>query len=173
MLAPPSDSQRGKLVRSKAIKEACPADPRQIWHATARCTVREIPEIRTLCVADQVRVANDSTTFGTARPIVTGLVVSSRKCGPVVLAACENVMLVWRVPSTVDDISLLIESRRFVDFVVIAMQVLKISCDLHPLGVVPRTSANPVPGVGRRCGACRLSAEIGPPRLRTSTHRLG
>src|SRR6202044_1368 len=100
-------------------------DLRQVGYATARCAVGEVPKIWATRIADQIGVPNDCTAIAATCPIMASLILPSRKGSSFMLTAGEHVMLVRCITTTVDEVSLLGESRCFVDLIVVAMQVVE------------------------------------------------
>src|SRR6185437_13331412 len=78
---------RIRSSHGKAVEISGAADLRQVGYATARRAVREVPEIRTARIADQVGVANDRTPVAAACPIMAGLILAGGKSRSVMLAA--------------------------------------------------------------------------------------
>src|SRR5262249_40157352 len=96
------------------------------------------------------------------RPIVAGCILGSGNRCAVLLSSGKHVVLVGSVTATIDHHALLIESRLFVDLILVAVKVRQIHSDLHALSIEPRAVTNPVLGANPTRA---LSRKISAPRL--------
>src|SRR5262245_65067674 len=109
-------------------------------------------------------VANHSAALAirARRPIVAGCILGSGNSCAVLLSSGKHVVLVGSVTATIDHHALLIESRLFVDLILVDVKVRQIGSDLHVLSIEPRAVTNPVLGDNTNRA---LSRKIGEPRL--------
>src|SRR5262249_10250324 len=113
-------------------------------------------------------VANHSAALAirARRPIVAGCILGSGNSCAVLLSSGKHVVLVGSITATIDHHALLIESRLFVDLILVAVKVRQIRSDLHALSIEPRAVTNPVLGANpTRASSRKISA----PRLASCT----
>jgi len=117
-------------------------------------------------------VANHSAALAirARRPIVASCIFGSGNSCTVLLSSGKHVVLVGSVTATIDHHALLIESRLFVDLILVAVKVRQIRSDLHALSIEPRAATNPVLGANP---SRALSRKICAPRLASCANGLG
>src|SRR6516162_6306228 len=99
-----------------------------------------------------------------ARPVVAGFVVAGRESSAVRLRAGQRVVLIGRIATAVDDITLL-GKRGLFGQIVLTVQVIDVLGDDDALAILPRPPADAIARIDRRLPVRRLRAEIGPPGM--------
>src|SRR4051794_31145969 len=108
--------------------------------------------------------------LGAACPVAACRVIRPGNNSSVALSACEHVVHVGCIGSTLHRHASLIECCLLVDLVLIAVKIHDIGGNLHSLGVEPGAIANAVFGV---CPSASLCGKICVPSLARGTSGLG
>src|SRR5947207_9954141 len=85
--------------------------------------------------------------IGAAGPVGASRVIGPRNSSAILLAAGQDIVLVWCVAATLDRVALLIERGLLVDLVLVTVQIGDAGCDLDSLGVRPWAAADPILGI--------------------------
>src|SRR5262245_9628074 len=104
--------------------------------------------------------------FGAARPVLARPILTGGESRAVRLRASEDIVLVGLIAATVDRLSLLGERGLLVQLVTGAVQAGHAGGNRLALGVLPRTLADAIAGVGGRLTPLGLGREIGAPGVR-------
>src|SRR5260221_10495521 len=158
------------FVDCEAIEQAFSAAAAEpLLRAVAR-VVRRVPRRRRGMVdgADTVVVTDHGGAVGgVLRPVSARhvLKIPAAERGAVGPRAGEDVVLGWLLGAVVDPLAVLVQRGRRGDVVAASVQVVDARRDAYAFCVMPRTGADPVPGVhhGRIVESFTLRAQVGVP----------
>src|SRR5262249_28237224 len=120
--------------------------------------------------AGAVAVPEHGSAHSTRSPILTGHVVTKRKCFAVWLRAGQYVVHIWRIAAAVDHRALLSQSGLLCKHVH-AVQFVEVARDQRRLGIVPGPTADAVTSIHGLGGS--LGAQIGVPCARACPNAGG
>src|SRR5262249_47243998 len=165
-------------VRRKTIKQPVAACASEIGLGAAALGtagwMRGIPGFRRVVVPQthSIGMADDRRALGAARPILAGSISFAGKCGAIGLRSRQHIVTVWRVAAAVDHLALFGKRSLLRKVVVWAMQIGRVLCDRHTLGILPRTLANAITRIDRGLTVSSLRREIGAPGFCADACRL-
>src|SRR5260221_14284240 len=158
------------FVDCEAIDHAFSATAAQPLLRAAARVGRRFPRRRQGMVdgADTVVVTGHGRPVGGVLPPVSArhvLKVPAAERGAVGPRAGEDVVLGWLLGAVVDPPAVLVQRGRRGDLVAASVQVVDARGDAYAFCVMPRTGADPVPGVhhGRIVESFTLRAQVGAP----------
>src|SRR5215203_4162882 len=131
----------------KAIKESRAASSDELLLATTAAHVRRVPGC--VSAAGSIVVAEHRAARAVARIVVTRVACGTSKQYPAErIGACENVVLIRRVATSIHRQTFLVQREFLVDAVavpvVVAVKIGHVPRDERTLRVVPRATANAI-----------------------------